>query len=128
MLKNLWLICIVVGIITITSLPEFDGRSISQATPLPADAMVSPGRTEVCAIVLTMPDAEDTDIMLERLQRDRPQNINDLEQTSRNLHQYDAEGYGWQNIIDSPDALEPQAGGWLLGALRMACEDGSPGT
>ncbi|WP_204139358.1 YbaY family lipoprotein [Halomicronema sp. CCY15110] len=39
-----------------------------------------------------------------------------------NMMQYDAEGYGWQNIIDSPDGLAPQPGAWLLGALRMVCE------
>ncbi|MEO1067899.1 MAG: hypothetical protein AAFW95_02080 [Cyanobacteria bacterium J06638_6] len=81
-----------------------------------------PSRAEVCAIVTTMPDAEDTDRFLALLMTDRAQIISDLEATSSNMQQYDGEGYGWQNVIDSSGALPPQPGAWLIGALRMACE------
>ncbi|MBE9138101.1 hypothetical protein IQ254_13045 [Nodosilinea sp. LEGE 07088] len=85
-------------------------------------APTEPSRAEVCAAVAAMPDADDTDAMLGLLETDRAQIIGDLEATSSNMQQYNAEGYGWQNIIDSSGALPPQPGAWLIGALRMACE------
>lgn len=90
--------------------------------PTPTPIPTQPGREAVCAVVLQMPDAAETDEMLERLGSDRATILQDLETLRRNMEQYDAEGYGWQNIIDSPNSLDPQPGSWLLGALRMACE------
>jgi hypothetical protein len=76
----------------------------------------------VCAIVATMPGAQNTDELLALLDTSRSQVITDLLAMKRNMEQYEAEGYGRQNVIDSPGALEPQPGAWLIGALSMACE------
>jgi hypothetical protein len=84
---------------------------------------ISSSRGDVCAIVTTMPSAADTDEMLALLDTDRTGVLTDLEAMSANMQRYDDEGYGWQNVIDSPDALAPQPDAWLIGALRMACED-----
>lgn len=92
-------------------------------TPTLPIAPLTPSRAEVCAIVTTMPSAEDTDGMLALLDTTRQEVIADLEAMRSNMQQYDAEGYGWQNTIDDPSALEPKPGAWLIGALRMACED-----
>jgi hypothetical protein len=69
-----------------------------------------------------MPGAQNTDELLALLDTSRSQVITDLLAMKRNMEQYEAEGYGWQNVIDSPGALEPQPGAWLIGALSMACE------
>ena len=68
-----------------------------------------------------MPGAEDTDEFLSLLETSRHDVITDLAALRSNMRRYEAEGYGWQNIIDSPDALDPKTGSWLLGALRIAC-------
>ncbi|MEB3290361.1 MAG: YbaY family lipoprotein [Leptolyngbya sp.] len=90
--------------------------SAQASTPMP------PTGSDVCAIVTSMPDAEDTDTLLNSLDTSRSQVTMDLIAMSRNMEQYDAEGYGWQNVIDGSSALEPQPGAWLIGALRMACD------
>ena len=77
---------------------------------------------EVCAIMTTMPDAEDTDKFLKYLYTSPSEVINDLKSMSFNMAQYDAEKYGWQNIIDSSGGLEPLPGPWLIGALLMVCD------
>ena len=124
MMKKIWMI--VIGIVTTVTLlmATLTSPSAVAETPRLADAhlAMSPSSAEVCAIVTTMPDAEDTNEFLARLATARADVIADLEATRSNMMQYDAEGYGWQNIIDRPDALAPQTGAWLLGALRMACE------
>lgn len=61
--------------------------------------------------------------MLALLGSDRLQIIRDLEATAANMQRYDAEGLGWQNVINGSSALEPRPDSWLLGSLRMACED-----
>jgi hypothetical protein len=99
-----------------------DESSYTLIAETPGVTPTEPSRAEVCAIVTTMPDAEDTDEFLALLMTDRAQVIVDLEATASNMQQYNAEGYGWQNIIDSPGALPPQPDAWLIGALRMACE------
>ncbi len=71
-----------------------------------------------------MPSAENTDELLSLLKTNRPEIINNLKAMKRNMQQYDAEGYGWQGVIDGSNSLEPRLGSWLIGALRMACESG----
>ena len=123
-MKKIW--TIVVGVATTVTLlmATLTSSSAVAETPRLADAhlAMSPSSAELCAIVTTMPDAEDTDEFLALLDTTREDIIADLEATRSNMMQYESEGYGWQNIIDSSGALEPQVGGWLLGALRMACE------
>lgn len=109
--------------LTLATLPAFTVLTI-QSGPARADAHESPtpSSEEVCAIVTAMPGAEDTDKLLDLLDTERSQVITDLEAMSSNMAQYDAEVYGWQNVIDGSSALEPVPGAWLIGALRMACE------
>ncbi|MGF1459248.1 MAG: YbaY family lipoprotein [Leptolyngbyaceae cyanobacterium] len=90
--------------------------------PAQAASPAPPTGNEVCAIVLTMPDASNTDELLASLDTSRSQVTSDLIAMKRNMEQYDAEGVGWQNAIDGSSALEPRPGAWLIGALRMACE------
>ena len=94
-------------------------------TPEPPIASLTPSRAEVCAIVTSMPSADDTDRMLSLLDTDRQGVISDLEAMRINMQRYDAEGYGWHNTIEDPGASDPKPGAWLIGALRMACEDSS---
>jgi len=95
---------------------------LGQRLPAQAESPTPPTGSEVCAIVTTMPDAEDTDELLTSLDTSRSQVTSDLLAMKRNMEQYDAEGFGWQNVIDGSSSLEPQPGAWLIGALRMACE------
>lgn len=81
-----------------------------------------PSRDEVCAIVMTMPNAENTDQLLSLLKTRRSEIVKDLVSLKSHMEQYDAEGYGWQNVINSPNALDHRPTSWLIGALRMACE------
>lgn len=94
----------------------------TQPFPVAAVSPPSPSRAEVCEIVATMPNGDDPDGMLQLLRTSREQIITDLNAMKRNMEQYDAEGYGWQNVIDDPAALEPKPTSWLIGALGMACE------
>ncbi len=116
--KGFGLIAVGVAIsVLVSSISLLGDRQPAQAaTPTP------PTGNEVCAIVTTMPDAEDTDELLASLDTSRSQVTMDLATMKRNMEQYDAEGYGWQNVIDGSSALDPQPGAWLIGALRMACE------
>jgi hypothetical protein len=84
--------------------------------------ITQPSRAEVCAIVNTMPSGQNTNELLFLLKTNRQQLISDLKNMKKNMQQYEAEGYGWQNVIDGTNALEPQPGSWLIGALKMACE------
>ena len=94
----------------------------AQRLPVQAASPTPPTANDVCAIVTTMPGAENTDELLALLDTSRSQVTMDLLAMQRNMEQYDAEGYGWQNVIDGSSALEPKPGAWLIGALRMACE------
>lgn len=107
--------------VTTATVPSFAALS-GQSSLAQAQEPVTPGQAEVCAVVTAMPDAADTDELLTLLDTDRAEVIADLEAMSRNMAQYNTEGYGWQNIIDGSSALEPVPGAWLIGALRMACE------
>jgi uncharacterized lipoprotein YbaY len=69
-----------------------------------------------------MPGSEATDALLTLLETSRAETVNNLATMKTNMDQYDAEGYGWQNVIDGSSALEPRPTSWLIGALRMACE------
>ena len=91
--------------------------SLNQAvTPTP------PSSQEICQIITAMPNAENTDKLLSLLSTNRSDITKNLIAMKRNMEQYEAEGYGWQNVLDSSSGLEPRPGLWLLGALRMACE------
>ncbi|WP_157951164.1 hypothetical protein [Cyanothece sp. BG0011] len=92
----------------------FPGQAVS---PTP------PSSTEVCEIITSMTHAENTDKLLSLLDTNRSEITQKLIAMKRNMEQYEAEGYGWQNVLDSSSGLEPRPGSWLLGALRMACED-----
>ena len=124
MIKKVWLVLVGVAAAVTLSMVSLLSHTAVAAPPLLANAHMSPSpsRAEVCAIVTSMPRAEDTDYLLSLLETDRQGVITDLETTRSNMMQYDSEGYGWQNVIDSPGALPPQPGSWLFGALRMACE------
>jgi uncharacterized lipoprotein YbaY len=99
------------------------GHAAAQAaSPTPPDG------DDVCAIVTAMPGAETTDELLSLLETTRSEVTSDLLTMSRNMEQYDAEGYGWPNVIDGSSALEPRPGSWLIAALRMACEPQSAAT
>jgi len=98
------------------------GSLLAQRVLAQASSPTPPTGEDVCAIVTTMPDAENTDELLTSLDTSRSQVTRDLIAMRSNMEQYDAEGYGWQNTIDDPSALEPRPGAWLIGALRMACE------
>jgi uncharacterized lipoprotein YbaY len=106
------------AIATILSVLSPSGQRLpaQAATPTP------PTGDDVCAIVTSMPDAENTDELLTSLDTSRSQVTMDLIAMRGNMEQYDAEGYGWQNVIDGSSALEPRPGAWLIGALRMACD------
>lgn len=118
MMRHLWMFLTGLAIATLLSVNAFwsQPQSAQAASPTP------PARAEVCSTVTSMPDAEDTDEMLALLDTSRSQVTMDLIAMKSNMEQYDAEGYGWQNVIDGSSALEPQPGAWLIGALRMACE------
>ena len=95
----------------------------SRSTPRPPVNYIStePSGEDVCDIVMSMPGAADTDELLDLLETSRPEIISDLTAMRRNMEQYDAEGYGWQNVMDGSSGLAPQPGAWMVGALRMAC-------
>ena len=86
-------------------------------------ATSSSSREEVCAVVMAMPSAGNTDEMLALFNTNREGIITDLKMMKTNMQQYDDEGYDWQNVIGSTEALAPRPDGWLIVALRMACED-----
>ncbi|NJL44642.1 MAG: hypothetical protein HC922_00595 [Leptolyngbyaceae cyanobacterium SM2_3_12] len=92
------------------------------ASPVLANTPMPPSSAEVCAIVAAMPGTEDTDALLAMLDSSRTQVLDDLNAMGDNMERYDAENYGWQNVIDDSSALEPRPGAWMIGALRMACE------
>jgi hypothetical protein len=100
----------------------FSSHSLATSKQLVTTSPTSPSCTEVCAVVTTMPNAENTDELLSLIKTSRPEIIGDLNAMKRNMQQYDAEGYGWQSVIDNSNSLEPRLGAWLIGALRMACE------
>ncbi len=81
-----------------------------------------PNQTDICNIVKAMPSAQNPDQFLNLLKIDRSKVIKDLTTLKSNMEQYDAEGYGWQNVINSSSGLEPRPDTWLIGALRIACE------
>ncbi|MGK7932683.1 MAG: hypothetical protein AB4041_14800 [Microcystaceae cyanobacterium] len=91
-------------------------QSVQGVSPKP------PSHSEICAIITSMPQAENTDKFLDLLKTDRSQVIKDLITLKSNMEQYDAEGYGWQNVINSSSQLEPRPDAWLMGALRIGCE------
>ena len=122
MSKKVWLIFVGVAAAVTLSIVSLSSYPAVAAPPLLADAHRSPSRAEVCAIVTSMPNAKDPDEFLSRLDTNRQNVITDLEAMRSNMMQYDSEGYGWQNMIDSTGGLAPQPGAWLLGAVRMACE------
>jgi hypothetical protein len=90
--------------------------------PLKSASPTPPSRSEVCAVVMSMPSAKNTDQMLSLLKTSRSQVVKDLIALKSNMEQYDAEGYGWQNAINSSSSLDPHPDAWLIGALRIACE------
>jgi len=116
--RNIGLIILCGAIASLVSMASLLGQQL----PAQAVSPTPPTGNEVCAIVTTMPDAENTDELLASLDTSRSQVTMDLIAMKRNMEQYDAEGYGWQNVIDGSSALEPQPGAWLIGALRMACD------
>jgi len=118
--RTLWLGGVCMGLALVLALGGIRSPRALQAAEPPA----VPSRDEVCAVATTLPGAADTDALLALLLTSREDIVDDLVLTGDNMARYEAEGYGWQNIIDSPGALPPQPGGWLLGALRMACEPG----
>ncbi|NEQ47755.1 MAG: hypothetical protein F6K00_31185 [Leptolyngbya sp. SIOISBB] len=122
MIKKIWLAFVGVAAAVTLSMMSLLSHAVVAAPPLLADAHMSPSSAEVCAIVTSMPNAENTDEFLSLLDTSRQNVITDLEAMRSNMMQYDAEGYGWQNIIDNPGGLAPQPGAWLLGAVRIACE------
>lgn len=82
------------------------------------------GRPEVCAVVTTLPQAEDTDTLLTLLGTDRGGVVASLEALSGLMARLDDEGYGWPNVLGTEGgAPETQLQPWLIGALRMACEE-----
>lgn len=91
-------------------------QTVQAVSPTP------PSRAEVCAVVNSMPRANNTDTFLSLLKTGRSQVIKDLLALKSNMEQYDAEGYGWQNVLNSSSELEPRPDAWLIGALRMTCE------
>jgi uncharacterized lipoprotein YbaY len=118
MFQRIWIFLVGITIAIVLSMTSLSRhRLVAQAvSPMP------PSRAEVCAIVTTMPGAENTDELLATLNTDRAETINHLATMKANMGQYDAEGYGWQNVIDGSSALEPRPAAWMIGALRMACE------
>jgi uncharacterized lipoprotein YbaY len=125
MMKKFWMIVVgIAALVTLLMSGLSPQTAVAETPQLIADAHAEmpPSNAEVCAIVTDMPGAEDTDAFLSLLDTTRQDVVADLEAMRSNMMQYDAEGYGWQNIIDSPDGLAPRPGAWLLGALRMACE------
>lgn len=128
MLQKIWLFFVGLATAALLSLAFWSNQPLAAQTPLPAASPMPPSRAEVCAVVTTMPGAENTDGLLALLRTDRSQTISDLTAMKTNMGQYDAEGYGWQNIIDGSSALEPRPGSWLIGALRMACESSAAAT
>ena len=80
------------------------------SSPLQARSPTPPTRSDVCAIVTTMPDAEKTDQFLSALDSSRSQVMTDLIALKKNMEQYDAEGYGWHNMIDASSTLNLELG------------------
>ncbi len=109
--KLISLFCLVT--VLIFSIQSHRGQA---ASPTP------PSRHQVCEIVNSMPMANNSDQFLALLKTDRYQVIKDLTALKSNMEQYDAEGYGWQNVIDRSSGLKPLPDAWLIGALRIACE------
>ena len=125
MMQKFWMMVVGVAALVTLSMGMLSPHAAVAETPqllADAHAEMSPSHAEVCAMVSVMPSASDTDEFLSLLDTTREAVITDLEAMRSNMMQYEAEGYGWQNIIDSPDGLAPQPGAWLLGALSMACE------
>lgn len=118
-LNRTWklLVGMVIALLLAVLSPWGSPRAMWATSPPP------PGRAEVCQIVITMPGSDNTDDLLMLLDTRRSEVTSDLIAMKQNMEQYDAEGYGWQNVIDGSSALEPRPGSWLIGALRMACEE-----
>lgn len=110
----------VIGI-AIASLASFVSL-FGQLLPAQTSSPTPPTRSEVCAIVTTMPDAENTNELLASLNTSRSQVARDLIAMKNNMEQYNTEGYSWQAVIDGSSALAPKPSSWLIGALRMACD------
>lgn len=125
MIKQLRTIALGIATIIVLAIATPGTPSATAQTPTPPIAPLTPSRAEVCAIVTSMPSAADPDGMLSLLDTTRQGVISDLEAMRLNMQRYDAEGYGWHNTIDDPSASEPKPGPWLIGALRMACEESS---
>ncbi|EAZ88632.1 hypothetical protein [Crocosphaera chwakensis] len=94
------------------------------STVFPGQALtpMSLSSQEICQIITAMPKAENTDKLLSVLGTSRSNITKNLIAMKGNMEQYEAEGYGWQNALDSASGLEPRPSSWLIGALRMACE------
>ena len=95
---------------------------LSQKLSEQVDKPIALSSYDVCAIVISMPNAQNTNELLSLLKTSPHKVIKNLEAMKANMEQYDAEGYGWQNVIDGSSSLEPRPGSWLIGVLRMACE------
>ena len=96
--------------------------SSSQELASQATTLITPSGDDVCTIVTSMPGAENTDELLSLLKTNRQDLLNDLKAMKANMERYDAEGYGWQNVIDGSSSLEPRPSSWLIGVLRMVCD------
>lgn len=94
----------------------------SKTFPSQAARPTPPGSEEICEIITSMPHAENTDKLLSVLSTSRSEITKYLIAMKRNMEQYEAEGYGWNNVIDSSSGLEPRPSSWLIGALRIVCE------
>lgn len=92
------------------------------SSPLQSASPPPPSRAEVCTVVKSMPNSNNTDEMLSLLETSRSQVVQDLIAVKSDMELYDAEKYGWPSMINSSDALKPNHSAWLIGALRIACE------
>ncbi len=121
-LFRIWMASVLLFILTLFAVLSFGFTSLlSQDLTAQVTSVIMPSGDDVCAIVTSMPGAKNTEELLSLLKTNRKEVIEDLEAMKANMEQYDAEGYGWQNVIDGSSALEPRPSSWLIGALRMTC-------
>ena len=117
-----WMASALLFILTLFAVQSFTLKSLlTQDTSAQVTSVIMPSGDDVCAIVTSMPGAKNTEELLSLLRTNRKEVIEDLEAMKANMKQYDAEGYGWQNVIDGSSTLEPRPSSWLIGALRMTC-------
>ncbi len=119
-----WMASAFLLILILFAVQPFDFiSSLSQDTSAQVNSVIMPSGEHVCAIVTSMPGAKNTEELLSLLRTNRKEVIEDLEAMKANMEQYEAEGYGWQNLIDGSSALESRPSSWLIGALRIACDN-----